>query len=161
MPTPDRAAFLDQVATVIVELDRDCRDIGGILQTVRLVRAASTTLRDLIAGYGELWSTRLFERLLRRRGRSQGRVQWLDARRVLRTARSSCNAPLRSAAACSRSTIRSGNPARPIISATSGWPRNKKAAGSRVPDKRVWRSDVMGNLRLTRSWRQIRAGGRV
>ena len=28
----------------IVELDRDCRDIGGILQTVRLVRAASTTI---------------------------------------------------------------------------------------------------------------------
>jgi len=67
----------------LVELDRDCHDIAGILQTVRLVRAASTTLRDLIAGYGELWSTRLFERLLRRRGRSQGRVQWLDARRVL------------------------------------------------------------------------------
>jgi aspartokinase/homoserine dehydrogenase 1 len=67
----------------LVELDRDCHDIAGILQTVRLVRAASTTLRDLIAGYGELWSTRIFERLLRRRGLSQGRVQWLDARRVL------------------------------------------------------------------------------
>ena len=67
----------------LVELDQDCHDIAGILQTVRLVRAASTTLRDLIAGYGEIWSTRLFERLLRRRGRSQGRVQWLDARRVL------------------------------------------------------------------------------
>ncbi len=39
-------------------------------------------MRDLIAGYGEIWSTRLFERLLRRRGRS-GHVQWLDARRVL------------------------------------------------------------------------------
>jgi aspartokinase/homoserine dehydrogenase 1 len=50
---------------------------------VRLVRSASTTLRDLIAGYGELWSTRIFERLLRRRGLSSGRVQWLDARRVL------------------------------------------------------------------------------
>jgi aspartokinase/homoserine dehydrogenase 1 len=67
----------------VVDLDRDCRDIAGILQTVRLVRAASTTLRDLIAGYGELWSTRLFERLLRRRAATQGRVQWLDARRVL------------------------------------------------------------------------------
>jgi aspartokinase/homoserine dehydrogenase 1 len=64
-------------------LERDCRDIAGILQTVRLVRAASTTLRDLIAGYGELWSTSIFERLLRRRGLSSGRVHWLDARRVL------------------------------------------------------------------------------
>lgn len=67
----------------VVQLDRDCRDIGGILQTVRLVRAASTTMRDLIAGYGEVWSTRLFERLLRRRGQSRGSVLWLDARRVL------------------------------------------------------------------------------
>ncbi len=67
----------------VVQLDHDCRDISGILQTVRLVRSASTTLRDLIAGYGELWSTRIFERLLRRRGLSSGRVQWLDARRVL------------------------------------------------------------------------------
>lgn len=67
----------------VVQLDRDCRDIGGILQTVRLVRAASTTMRDLIAGYGEIWSTSIFERLLRRRGRSAGNVQWLDARRVL------------------------------------------------------------------------------
>jgi len=67
----------------VVGLDRDCRDVAGILQTVRLVRAASTTLRDLIAGYGEIWSTRIFERLLRRRGHSSGQVQWLDARRVL------------------------------------------------------------------------------
>jgi aspartokinase len=38
-------------------------------------------MRDLISGYGEIWSTRLFERLLRRR--AAGHVQWLDARRVL------------------------------------------------------------------------------
>jgi aspartokinase/homoserine dehydrogenase 1 len=38
-------------------------------------------MRDLIAGYGELWSTRMFERLLRRR--AAGHVQWLDARRAL------------------------------------------------------------------------------
>jgi aspartokinase/homoserine dehydrogenase 1 len=61
--------------------ERDLRDIAGILQTVRLVRSASATMRDLIAGYGEIWSTRIFERLLRRR--AAGHVQWLDARRVL------------------------------------------------------------------------------
>ncbi len=65
------------------ELDRDCADVAGILQTVRLVRSASTTMRDLIAGYGEIWSTRIFERLLRSRGRAGGHVQWVDARRVL------------------------------------------------------------------------------
>jgi bifunctional aspartokinase / homoserine dehydrogenase 1 len=67
----------------VAELDEDCRDVAGILQTVRLVRSASTTMRDLIAGYGELWSTRIFERALRSRGRTSGHVFWLDARRVL------------------------------------------------------------------------------
>ncbi len=66
----------------VVDLDQDCRDIAGILQTVTLVRAASTTMRDLIAGYGEIWSTRMFEQLLRGRGR-MGELRWLDARRVL------------------------------------------------------------------------------
>jgi aspartokinase/homoserine dehydrogenase 1 len=67
----------------VVELDQDCRDIAGILQTVRLIRSASTTMRDLISGYGEIWSTRVFERLLHRRGLSSGHVQWVDARRAL------------------------------------------------------------------------------
>jgi aspartokinase/homoserine dehydrogenase 1 len=67
----------------VVNLDQDCRDIAGILQTVTLVRAASTTMRDLIAGYGEIWSTRMFEQLLRGRGRAMGELRWLDARRVL------------------------------------------------------------------------------
>ena len=38
----------------LAALDADCRDIAGILQTVRLVRNASTTMRDLISGYGEI-----------------------------------------------------------------------------------------------------------
>ena len=63
-------------------LDADLRDLAGILQTVRLLRSASTTVRDLVAGYGEIWSTRLFARLLKRRARS-GEVRWVDARQVL------------------------------------------------------------------------------
>ena len=67
----------------LVELAQDCRDIGGILQTVQLIRSASQTVRDLIAGYGELWSTRLFSAYLRQRGRRPGRVVWIDARDVV------------------------------------------------------------------------------
>jgi aspartokinase/homoserine dehydrogenase 1 len=79
-----RALLDDELCdSFIVDLDQDCHDIAGILQTVRLVRAASTTMRDLISGYGELWSTRLFERLLRRRGIAAGNVLWIDARRAL------------------------------------------------------------------------------
>jgi bifunctional aspartokinase / homoserine dehydrogenase 1 len=64
-------------------LTQDCRDILGIMQTVRLIRAASQTVRDLIAGYGEIWSTRLFSAYLRARGRRPGKVEWIDAREIV------------------------------------------------------------------------------
>ena len=78
-----RETLLDgDLRRFVVDLDQDCRDIAGILQTVRLVRSASTTMRDLIAGYGEIWSTRLFERCCDAR-HCPGRVQWIDARTAL------------------------------------------------------------------------------
>jgi len=63
--------------------DRDIHDLEGILQTVRLTRAAGRNVSDLIAGYGELWSTKLFHRYFEERGRRDGGVLWIDARRVL------------------------------------------------------------------------------
>jgi aspartokinase/homoserine dehydrogenase 1 len=73
---PARAAY-------IAQLDQDCRDIAGMLQTVRLIRAAPQTMRDVISGYGEIWSTRLFTPFLRERGRIGGDVLWVDAREVV------------------------------------------------------------------------------
>jgi aspartokinase/homoserine dehydrogenase 1 len=66
-----------------MQLARDCRDIAGVLQTVRLIRQATYSMRDVIAGYGEIWSTRLFAPLLRERGRIEGEVLWIDARDVI------------------------------------------------------------------------------
>src|SRR5258708_17599493 len=73
---PVRAAY-------VAQLDQDCRDIAGMLQTVRLIRAAPQAMRDVISGYGEIWSTRLFAPFLRERGRISGDVQWVDAREVV------------------------------------------------------------------------------
>jgi aspartokinase/homoserine dehydrogenase 1 len=70
------AAYLEQ-------LKADCRDIGGILHAVSLLRSAAQNIRDLVAGYGEIWSTRLFARLLAERGKSAGPVQWIDAREAV------------------------------------------------------------------------------
>jgi bifunctional aspartokinase / homoserine dehydrogenase 1 len=67
----------------LTTLAQDCRDIAGILHTVELIRSASQPVRDLIAGYGEIWSTRLFSAYLRNRGRRPGNVQWIDARDVV------------------------------------------------------------------------------
>jgi bifunctional aspartokinase / homoserine dehydrogenase 1 len=63
--------------------DRDCQDLLGILHAVELTRSAASTVSELIAGYGEIWSSRLFQRFFEERGRRPGPVQWIDASRVV------------------------------------------------------------------------------
>src|SRR5579862_2862040 len=77
-------ALLDEkgVADYLAELDLDLRDLGGVLQATSVMRSASQPVRDLVAGSGELWSTRLFFRYLQRRSPRRS-LQWLDARRCL------------------------------------------------------------------------------
>src|SRR6202167_5436627 len=65
------------------QLNRDCRDIAGMLQTVRLIRSSTYSMRDVISGYGEIWSTRLFAPFLRERGGIKGEVLWIDARDIV------------------------------------------------------------------------------
>jgi aspartokinase len=45
-----------------------------MLQTVRLIKSSTYSMRDVIAGYGEIWSTRLFAPYLRERNRIKGDV---------------------------------------------------------------------------------------
>ena len=70
-------------AAYAAQLERDCQDIAGMLQTVRLIKSSTYSMRDVIAGYGEIWSTRLFAPYLRERGRIDGDVMWVDAREVI------------------------------------------------------------------------------
>ena len=63
--------------------DRDRHDIEGILHTVKLTRSASTSVRDLIAGYGEIWSTKLFREFFTTRKIRPGEVRWIDARQAV------------------------------------------------------------------------------
>src|SRR5450631_2408388 len=70
-------------AVYIEQLERDCRDIAGMLQTVRLIRSSTYSMRDVISGYGEIWSTRLFAPFLKERARTKGDVLWIDAREVI------------------------------------------------------------------------------
>jgi aspartokinase/homoserine dehydrogenase 1 len=67
----------------IAQLERDVLDIAGMLQTVRVTRASSRAVRDVICGYGEIWSTRLFAPFLEERGRIPGDIRWVDAREVI------------------------------------------------------------------------------
>ena len=65
------------------ELHAGCEDIRGILHTIHLTRDASTVVRDLVAGFGELWSSRLFAGYLRHRRTGARRVEWVDARDIV------------------------------------------------------------------------------
>jgi aspartokinase/homoserine dehydrogenase 1 len=73
----------DARSDFLAVIAQDCRDILGILQTVQLIRTAPQAVRDLVAGFGELWSTRLFAAYLRQRARRPGRVLWVDARDIV------------------------------------------------------------------------------
>ncbi|HEY2463749.1 MAG TPA: bifunctional aspartate kinase/homoserine dehydrogenase I [Steroidobacteraceae bacterium] len=65
------------------QFERDCLDIAGMLQTVRLIRSSTYSMRDVIAGFGEIWSTRLFAPFLKERSRIKGDILWIDAREVI------------------------------------------------------------------------------
>jgi bifunctional aspartokinase / homoserine dehydrogenase 1 len=64
--------------------DKDRVDLEGVLHTTSLMRSAAQNVSDLVAGYGELWSTTLFAAYLatRRKGAAET-VRWLDARQVV------------------------------------------------------------------------------
>ena len=70
-------------ATYLAAIDSDVRDIDGILHSVQLVRAAADNVRDLVSGFGEIWSTRLFAVYFRETSRRAGEVHWVDARKIV------------------------------------------------------------------------------
>ncbi len=65
------------------ELDKDLDDIRSVRHTVQLTRTASTSVRDLVAGYGEIWSSKLLALFLRGRARRGAAVKWVDAREII------------------------------------------------------------------------------
>ena len=58
---PDGAA-----APVLKTFETDLADAKDVLQAISLVRSAADRSRDLIAGFGELWSSRLLAAYLDR-----------------------------------------------------------------------------------------------
>jgi bifunctional aspartokinase / homoserine dehydrogenase 1 len=67
----------------LAQFDQDRANLEGVLHTTSLMRSAAQNVRDLVAGYGELWSTSLFTAYLATRRKAAGTVRWLDARQVV------------------------------------------------------------------------------
>jgi len=60
----------------------DAEDIRDVLKAVALVRSAARRSRDVVSGYGEIWSARLLASVLGKEDPARG-GRWLDARDVL------------------------------------------------------------------------------
>ena len=98
----DDAAFTGELATIgeryaetvkellsgdaLIELldawGKDADDIKDVLKAIALVRAAPQRSRDVIAGYGEIWSARLLAAYLGQASPERGGT-WIDARKIL------------------------------------------------------------------------------
>ena len=76
--------LLDGKARVAV-LDawsKDAEDLRDVLKAVALVKSAPQRSRDVVAGYGEIWSARLLAALLGQESPKRGGT-WIDAREVI------------------------------------------------------------------------------
>ena len=61
---------------------KDAEDIRDVLKAVALVKSAPQRSRDVVAGYGEIWSTRLLAAFLGQEAPGRGGT-WVDARQVV------------------------------------------------------------------------------
>jgi len=68
---------------VLAEFDAELADIESILKAVSLVRSASDRSRDLVAGFGEVWSARQIAAFFKREFAKKRDVMFLNARDVL------------------------------------------------------------------------------
>ena len=91
-----RQRYVDTVADLLADgseqkrvlglFEAELKDISDILNSVALVKAAAKRSQDIVAGYGEIWSTRLLAAFLdQEKGTDPvGRdIAWIDARAVL------------------------------------------------------------------------------
>ena len=69
--------------SLIQQFTDELENIDSVLKALSLVKAASHRSRDLVAGFGELWSARLLAGLLEEDGRRSGAVTCIDARDIL------------------------------------------------------------------------------
>ncbi len=77
-------ALLDgeRLVAVLDAWGQDAEDITDVLKAIALVRSAPQRSRDVIAGYGEIWSARLLAATLAKESATRGGT-WIDARDVI------------------------------------------------------------------------------
>ena len=72
----------DRLVSVLDAWGEDADDITDVLKAIALVKSAPQRSRDVIAGYGEIWSARLLAATLAQQSPERG-GSWVDAREVV------------------------------------------------------------------------------
>jgi len=72
----------DPLVQVLDQWSKDAEDIRDVLKAIALVKSAPRRSRDVIAGYGEIWSARMLAALLQQESAERGGT-WIDARQVI------------------------------------------------------------------------------
>ncbi len=72
----------EQLVEVLDAWSRDAADVVDVLKAIALVKSAPQRSRDVVAGYGEIWSARLLAAFLQREAPQRGGT-WVDARNVI------------------------------------------------------------------------------
>jgi len=67
---------------------QDASDIEDILRSIALVKSAPQRSRDVVAGYGEIWSARLLAKVLEQMAGNERGGTWIDARKVVTVSQS-------------------------------------------------------------------------
>ncbi len=72
----------DALVQVLDAWGQDAEDIRDVLKAIALVRSAPQRSRDVVAGYGEVWSARLLAAVIGKQAPERGGT-WVDARQVI------------------------------------------------------------------------------
>jgi len=72
----------DALVPVLDAWSSDAEDVRDVLKAIALVKSAPQRNRDVVAGYGEIWSARLLAAFLAQEAPERGGT-WVDAREVV------------------------------------------------------------------------------
>lgn len=70
----------ERLSTIIKS---DLGDIKDILKTVALMKWQASRIKELVSGYGELWSAQILAALLQQRSSPETHFVYIDARRII------------------------------------------------------------------------------
>ena len=75
----------DRLVAVLDAWSKDSEDVIDVLRAIALVKSAPQRSRDVVAGYGEIWSARLLAAYLAQQSSQRG-GRWIDAREIVTVA---------------------------------------------------------------------------